>query len=307
MLPNQQPIGQQSATGTTGLYPAAQQWFNSPTTPYFPGQQVAGFTGNQQTGWDTSIENLQGMQGAAQGMAQTGQQAWDKYNSFDPFNNPALADSVTAMQQSMQKAYDRSVHQQTASNAIAAGGYGGSRQGIAEGIARGDFMDTMGKNTADMYTSAYNQGLGRQTALLQGQPGMLNATNQLAMQPYQVGNKLAQAYGNIGSTQQQQNQNQINANMNEWQYYRDAPLNKLTGMSNLLAPGLGVAATSTGPNPNAGNPIANAIGGAAAGYGVGQSMGGFDWLNNQGTSSAGAPITPYTSGGGYGSRPGLGL
>ena len=123
------------------------------------------------------------------------------------------------------------------SGAIAAGGFGGSRQGIAQGLAIGQTNQGLTSALGNMYSSAYegdqNRGLQRdlgmgQLALgnKQADQGFTLGQGNLALGQTQAANNYALGQGNLalGNTQaannfslgQQQNSNAATANANNY-------------------------------------------------------------------------------------------
>jgi hypothetical protein len=214
------------------------------------------------------------------------------YNSFingDPGNNPFLTGAIqkginqsnTAFQ-NMQTDATRNLTENVLGNirggAVAAGQYGGSRQGILEGRALNDFSTQMGRaasqvgqNNTDAAVSAqagaYNDdrnralsatsslggqqyGLASQNAQLKSQNNQLNAQTQLAGTGMQAG-LLNQAYG-----YQQAGDN--------------ADINRMGQVSGLLQPYAGKGSPINVPQqqPIYNNSLSGAIGGATAGLGL---------------------------------------
>lgn len=202
------------------------------------------------------------------------------------FNNPYLGAQADAITQQVTNNLKRNILPGISSDAIAAGGYGGSRQGIAEGNAIGQTNQGLSQSLANLYGTNYQQDVGN---ALQGQSiqnsynlGLGGLANQLYLgnqgqnqnfytqqrqldqsgaalgaNLYGQGNQgyLGQGTGiyGIGSTQQQ------------------APWNPLVNASNVYSPysGLGGGQTQT----QSGSPFAGAIGGAVAGAQVGKNLG----------------------------------
>lgn len=72
-------------------------------------------------------------------------------------------------------------------NSVATGGYGGSRQGIAEGLAMQGLQQKVGDMRSTMSSDAYGKGLEAQTAAIKNQ-AMLNMMHQMPGQlQHQVG------------------------------------------------------------------------------------------------------------------------
>jgi hypothetical protein len=124
-------------------------------------------------------------------------------------SNPFLGGMADAIGQQLQQNYDRRVAPSLRGNAIAAGGYGGSRQGIAEGIALGDMQQGLANSLANLYGQSYESEQGRNLQReMQG--------NQLAAQRDMFGQNLGWQKQQFGSQLGEQ-QRQFNAGQGNWQ------------------------------------------------------------------------------------------
>lgn len=143
--------------------------------------------------------------------------------------NASYAKNQTDLTNNLQ----RSVLPGIRSGAVAAGGYGGSRQGIAEGNALSDYTNQLNSsnlqlglansaNTTGAQATAYNQGQDRSLSALQGLSGQQYATAQQNSAQQQQAN-LANANSfnqaaqfNLGNMQQTNLANaQLQANTNQ--------------------------------------------------------------------------------------------
>lgn len=209
-------------------------------------------------------------------------------------------------------------------NAIASGQYGGSRQGIAEGLALSD-ANKQAQNaaqqiglaniaaTTNAQANAFNQGQDRSLSALQGlngqqyntayqnanfqqQANLQNAQNAQNADVTNV-NALLQTRGQnnnnllngIQATQNLLNNTNSLANQND-QYN----INKAQQVSGLLAPYLNVNNTSTSSQPLYSNPTANALGTAGAALGLYNKFAG----GSGGNSSLGNLFNLFGSGSG---------
>ena len=137
------------------------------------------------------------------------------------------------------------------SGAIMSGGYGGGRQGIAEGNALAGAYDSANQAAAGIYSGAYGQGLNHQLGTM-GQTGALMGAG---FQPY--------ANLNI-SGQQQQNREQalIGDAQAAHDFNMNLPYQQLQNYQSGIAgfqPVMGAAGSSTNttPGPSALNTIGN--------------------------------------------------
>lgn len=159
----------------------AQDLLNRPT-----------FNPLQQQGMDMATQyadSLGGMTGNAQN-------AWSFLTSpslLSPDSNPYLAQMAQAAARPVMQNLTENILPALGSSAEMAGQYGGSRQGIAEGIAMRGANQTIADQTANLYGNAYQQGLN---TMMQGLGQAGNVAN-LGLMPSNI-------YQQVGTTQQQQ-------------------------------------------------------------------------------------------------------
>jgi len=162
-----------------GGFKEAQNLYNDYTPQYYSGQTQAGFSPDQLTAQqgirDFAVQGAPSIMNPALSAYQQGTSA----NMLDVANNPYVGNMA-------QAAADRamgSLQPQLAdirSGAIASGGYGGGRQGIAEGNALTGAADAANQAAAQINGNAYGQGLNHQLGTI-GQTGALMGAG---FQPY---------------------------------------------------------------------------------------------------------------------------
>jgi len=186
--------------------------------------------------------------------------------------NPFLIDNANAITQQANSNLFNYQLPQINSGAIAAGGFGGSRQGIAQGLAIGQTNQGIANALANQSYQAWdadqNRGLQQQSLnnnynLGLGQLGLnsqvadqnfYNNNRSLDLSQYSLGSNLANQ-GNLGLGNQGQ---QIFQN---GQLQQQAPYQTLQQYANLVGPftGLNGSSSSTTPGPSTFN---SALGGA---------------------------------------------
>lgn len=169
--------------------------------------------------------------------------------------------------------------------AVMAGQYGGSRQGIAQGIASRGLAQSIGDMEANLYNQAYQSAQDKMY-------GTANALNSQAGQNAQFNSNL-QLQNNAQRMQQaQQNLNNrvtganlitggIGAGNNLFGAYnatadvqRNAPWEDLARYQSVIQPIAGMGNATTQSTPYYTNPVGNIVGGAMTGYRIGQNFGG---------------------------------
>lgn len=281
------------------------------TPIYNNGNYSNGPNGNQSWGPVVGTNQRPASQGAGQpwGPAVGTNQGSPSLNSYQ--QNPYLSQMADVMRGQMTQNLERNVLPGIRSNAIAAGGFGGSRQGVVEANALNDANRTLndsitGMNFQDFtnqmnrnlqrYGMDQNYTLGQGQLALGNQNSMQNFYNanrgmdlqqtQLGANLFNMGNQgfLSQGQGLYGLGGQQQQApwnivNNANAGLGQWSGY------------------------GTTTSANQGGGAQGFLGGALAGGQLGSLWG------NTGTSGVTAPVGGYTSGANYNFAPqgGLGL
>lgn len=248
-------------------------------TPYqaYGGERVAGFTPMQNQAFQ-GVQNMQtaGQLGQASNMAgaaglgslmagqQYAQQATNPY-AQQAYMSPYIQN---ALQPQMQEAIRQSniMGQQNAAQAVQAGAFGGSRQGIVEA----ERQRNLGQNLANIYgTGMQNAFQNAQQAQqfgstlgLQGfgQAGQAAATlGQLGQTQFGQQKDILNAQANAGQLQQQQAQKGLDIAYQDFQNQRQYPYQQQAFMSDMLR-GLPLSQTSQSmyTNPSAFSQLAGA-------------------------------------------------
>lgn len=214
--------------------------------------------------------------------------------------NPYLQQQGDQMTQQMTQNLQRNVLPRIGSQALAAGGYGGSRQGVIESNAMSDMNSALASGLTNLYSSGYGQNLQYDLGRRGNDLGYYSATNQNNQAMGNLGLGYAgldrqiandnmswqqQGYNNnMGLWNQQMGNNQvgINAGTN----IQNTPMNywsQFGNQYNSIGQGYGTQTQSGG----GGNPLMGAMGGAQ----LGSQVAG--WWNGGGNSSQ--PYNPATS------------
>jgi len=125
------------------------------------------------------------------------------------------------------------------SGAMASGGYGGSRQGIAEGLAMKGLASATANANANLDNSAYNAGLQTFNSTINSLPTLLQSLQAPAMTMAGVG---------ANTEGYQQGQENYNANVRDFNVNKDwAPLQQ---MAQLLYGGMTPGSSTSGRTSN---------------------------------------------------------
>lgn len=224
---------------------------------YYPGKTYAGFSPEQQQSQNMAL-GYAGSQGMNASIGNNiGAMNYGLNSVYDPQSNPVINNYVSSATRPLYETYNEQVMPGIKNQAVASGGLGGSRQGVAEGIAGRGLMNAVGDVSTGIYNNAYNQGLDQQARMA-----------ALAPQTMGLGLMPSQIYGDVGAQQQQMTQQGINENMSRYDYNQNADYNRYTDYLNTLQGTPWGSSSSTGPNPNQQSTAAQLGGSAMSGLGT---------------------------------------
>ena len=113
------------------------------------------------------------------------QQSW--LTGLDPSLNPYVGAMIEAAQQDLVQDFQRNVIPSIADASQRVGGYGGSRQGVAQGIASEGLLESLADVETRLLSNAYGQALNQQQAAWNAAPTMLNMGFMPSQTQQQVG------------------------------------------------------------------------------------------------------------------------
>lgn len=179
--------------------------------------------------------------------------------------NPALQAAINSAVAPIVDNYTQQVLPSIRGGAISAGGLGGSRQGIAEGLASQALFRSMGETAAPIANEAFLRGLQAQTTAL----GLAPQTAQMSLLP-------ANVLSGVGQQQRQFEQAKLTEEAQR--YITDQLLQfELAKQVAGLAFGIPGGSTTTTasafiPKPES-NPLMGGLGGAMTGASIGSAFG----------------------------------
>lgn len=184
-------------------------------------------------------------------------------------NNPAVTGMAKAIGEQFNNQLSQTVLPGIGANAQLAGGFGGSRQGVAEGNAIQGMTQAFGNSLANLYGNAYaqdqnfylgNKGQDLNYALgSQGQnQNFYTAQRGQDLQQQSLGANLFNqgVAGNLGIGQQ---------TYNLGQQYMNAPAQTASTYGNIISPFSGLGSTTTANSSTNSSPWSGALGGAILG------------------------------------------
>lgn len=137
------------------------------------GPDTSGFA----TGQQEAADAFRGFAGNAGGFLAPAQQAQNFLltQSLDPATNPNLQGYLDMVNNRLNTQYQNQVVPGLRGGAVEAGNVGGSREGIAQGLAAQGLLQAQGDASSQIAQGAYGQGLNAITQGLSQTPGLVNA------------------------------------------------------------------------------------------------------------------------------------
>lgn len=153
-----------------------------PVTSQIPNQLQGLIGGSIGTAQQSAVQGQQGQNQLQSILQGPGMQFLTSGAALDPNSNPALQRAIQGATQPIVQNFQNSVLPSITQGAIASGGFGGTRQGIAEGLAAQQEQSTIGNVAAQMMNQNYQTGLnamqGSLGQLINGQLGGQQAQQQ---------------------------------------------------------------------------------------------------------------------------------
>lgn len=258
--------------------------------------------------FDPSVYQNSGVQGFNQQQLQSLQQQTENAQGFQSFTpqaqagisqmlsgevNPIYQQQAQGQADFLQRNFERNVLPSIGQGFQGAGQFGGSRQGIAEGIAASDLNQQVANSTAGFYAQGAQQAQQAQQFGLSNLGSLLGQAQSPASQQF-----------NIGSQFQGMDQAQLTDKFQRDLAMQQLPYQELQAFKGLIGGDYGGTTTSTTPTAGLGGSLLGAAGtiggmalggplGAMAGGSIGGSVGGqvFGQGNEMGLGTTGAQST----------------
>lgn len=226
--------------------------------PFYPGQTYADWDQLQRSGQQSALQYARNQFAPQLGQYQQG--LFGMMNA--PMNitqDPAVQNMMEANRLAVMDNLQRNVLPSIDAGAVAAGQLGGSRQGIAQGLAAGEAQKALAQANAQTALGAYDTASRAAAAAAGMIPGAL-----------QAGFTPAQTFMDIGGQRQDLAQRGISEDMARYYYPEQSEMQRLSWLNSILTGASPYAGqTTTGPGSSG---AANALGGALTGYGLGTQV-----------------------------------
>lgn len=225
----------------------------------YQGSAVAGFDPNQVAGQEQAL----GAAGTIGNMASSGAGAltdWFSPGALDVQNNPNVRSSIDSATRPIYENLTQTALPAVRSSSAQTGNFGGSRQGIAEGLAMQGASNAAGDVSSRISSDAYNTNVKAQLSAL----GLLPQTQQAQLAE-------ATTTSGVGDVRQQQQQRLLDETVGNFNYDQYAPFLQSKEIMSLLSGLPGGSTVSTGSVPGQ-NKAMSALGGAASGAALGSAI-----------------------------------
>lgn len=292
--------GDQTSTSTVntkaepwaGVQPFLKQMYGNVNTlggqprQFYPGQTYSNIDPLTNKGIES---NLGFAKNYFPGMYNKGLETmYSQMNSTDVGNNPYVQDMNQVAANQFTRASNQAIGDMVGqfknqilpgitNDAVAAGGFGGSRQGVAQGLA----VQGLGSNVQNMIQSGQSDlaNMYAQTNLGAYGQGLQAANSALSMMPQyaQLGLLPGQIYQQAGGIYQDQAQKAIDEQQARWDFNQNEPWQRLANMNAIYSGATpyanqSSARSATTPGPTS-SPMATAAATGLGGYGIANSMG----------------------------------
>jgi len=236
-----------------GLQDAAQLVSGQMGTPleFFPGQTYAGQTDAERQAIEALKQGAGAYPDMLGGFMDPATNAWQGalgapgsalgMGLQDVANNPALMGAADAIQGRVNRNLQENILPGMTEQFMGYGGLGGTRQGVAEGIAGRGTSDVLAEQLANMYGNAWAQGLGAETsrynAGLGAQAGAIGQLPMMADMGLSEYTQPAALLGQAGLLERSEEQRAIDEDMARFQFNQMEPYQRAgLGLGLLMDP-----------------------------------------------------------------------
>ena len=235
-------------------------------------QTIRDLQGNTNPYYAASEQAVGGLLGDVKPLTAQGVGA-DATSLMNPYTDAVVDPAVALMRQQLDQSLNT-----TRANAANVGAFGGSRQGVQEGVAQSQEALQAGALKGGLLQQGYGQALSTATDIGKTNlaTGMQAATlyPQLAQSQVLQDAREAGLLENVGRAEQGQAQATSDLAASQWQDQFDFPLtNQAILEQALTSTPYGGTSINTGPAPTSKNKLVGAAGGALAGASAGAALG----------------------------------
>lgn len=226
--------------------------FAATTPTRYQDSTVAPFTPAQTEGQAMALDAA----GSQSGLAKSGADStnfWLGGDVWNPESNSGLQGAIDAAVRPISNELTRTTLPAIRSEAVSAGGYGGSRQGIAEGLASGEASAAIADASKEVVNDNYQTNVNAQLKAL----GLLPTTQDAQTTP-------AKTTSAVGEVQQEQSQALIDEDVYNYYYDQLAPFLQSKELAGIVT-GLPGGSSTTTANSGKTSGLSTMLGGASLG------------------------------------------
>jgi len=232
-------------------------------------QQIRDLQGSTTGAYNTAMQGYQGLAGQAAPIT-AGQLNSQTQALMNPYTQAVIDPAVAQMRQGLATNL-----QQIGKNANDVGAYGGSRQGVTEGVAQGQEAMGEGSLVSQLLNNQYNTAMGQSMDLSKLNLGTgMTALSQLPQVASAGAGEAAKEAGllqTVGQAQQQYGQSQLDTKAGTWQESLNWPVQNLDILLSALT-GTPYPTQTQGYAPQA-QPTSNVAGQVVGGLGTAAGIG----------------------------------
>jgi len=188
-------------------------------------QQIRDLQGSTAPAFNTAMQGYTNLAGSSAPVT-TGQLTSQTQALLNPYTQSVIDPAVAQMRQGLATNL-----QQIGKNASDVGAYGGSRQGVTEGVAQGQEAQAEGSLVSQLLNNQYNTAANQSFDLSKlNMAGGLAALQNLPQVAQQYAGEQAKEAGllqTVGQAQQQYGQSQLDTKAGTWQEAYNAPIQNL--------------------------------------------------------------------------------
>ena len=225
---NDQGVEMMPMRGPGGAAPIPLSEYNEKygaPSPFVPKRGDGGNMAAQPTsaGFNVNDAAASGLQNA---MSATTNAMYGPLN-VGAFNNPYQQQVVDNVQQDIERQRQMAMNTLGA-QAQGAGAYGGSRQGVAEGVTNAEYGRMAANQLGNLRMQGYNTAMANAMADRTSRLGAASQLGSMTNQAFNTGRTINQDLVNQGLLQQSLQQALIDAAKGDFANYANAPMNSLT-------------------------------------------------------------------------------
>lgn len=239
----------------------AESILDSGPGPY-QGDFVAGANPTQIGSTQLALDQIPGLTNLGEGSINLGQKTLAG-DFLGPESNPFLQGAIDTAIRPIEEQYTRNVIPGIASQAIAQGAYGGSREGISQAIAANDFLRNVGDVSSQIAFANYDAERNRQ----QLAPQLISQGAQMQLLPTDI-------MSTVGDRLQGFDQQNLDNAFAQYEQNLLYPWQELERFMSMISAGTqsGFGTTSATQSSSGPSTAQNVLGGAIGGGGLGGSL-----------------------------------